>query len=473
MAFHPVLPLLSALLVAAAPASGAEPAGHVVFARGAVSAESADGTVQVIGKDTPLFEGDVLTTGPRSFTVIELTDGTRMSLRPNTVFEVERYRDTAGAESAIMRLFKGGLRTITGYISKRDPEAYKLRTAVATIGIRGTEFDARLCAEDCQAEAEKLQASGEREIKVVGRVAFARGDLRAANAQGRPRTAVTGAPLYEGDTLTTGAGAHAVLAFRDDSRITLAADSSFVIETARFGRDDPAEGSQAFRLLRGGLRAVTGLLARRRPDAVRFHTPVATIGIRGTGFDLLCLGDCAAAPQAARPSPVRALAGGLVGALVPVAQAQAPANGLYARVWQGEILVQFGTQREVVPAGRIGLFDPAGARFRFVDRLPFELPVPRPDQVPIDVQKMFETRAKEQIDPGLYVSCITGHCSVEDLELGDGEAAWTGGEGVEPERIEPPAVLEQDPYFKAADPEVAPVLEVIEVGTDDGLECTF
>ena len=44
------------------------------------------------------------------------------------------------AEEGLMTLFKGGLRAVTGFMSKRNPNAMRLRTAVATIGIRGTEY---------------------------------------------------------------------------------------------------------------------------------------------------------------------------------------------------------------------------------------------------------------------------------------------------------------------------------------------
>lgn len=47
-------------------------------------------------------------------------------------------------------LLKGGLRTITGAIGKRKPDAYQLRTTVATIGIRGTNYGVLLCQGDCQ-----------------------------------------------------------------------------------------------------------------------------------------------------------------------------------------------------------------------------------------------------------------------------------------------------------------------------------
>ncbi len=463
-------------LALAAPVAGAAVAGKALFARGAVTGTAADGGILVLGKESPISEGDVITTGKRSFAVLEMNDGTRMSLRPETVFRVEAFRTDAGAESALLRLFKGGMRTITGYVSKRNPEAYKVRTAVATIGIRGTEFDVRLCGEDCRAETEKLGAPTEAVTsRVVGRVAFVRGDLSATGTDGNPRRMIVGAPLYEGDNIVTAPGGGAVLAFRDESRVTLSSGTSFTIETAKYDAADAAAGSQAFRLLRGGLRAVTGLIGRARPSAVRYNTPTATIGIRGTGFDLLCQGNCGATVPAAATEPaLRGLRERLLAPLaflVPAAMAQVPADAFFARVWSGAIGVEMGGRTETIPEGRIGQFGPGG--FRFVNSLPIEFDVPRPDQVPVDVQKMFETKSKEAVEPGLYVSCITGHCSIDDeVDLGEGEGAYKGREGARPERIEPPQVLIRDEYFKAVDPEVGELLELMQPeGSEELPEC--
>ena len=55
------------------------------------------------------------------------------------------------SDSLVMNLLRGGLRVVTGAISKRGTAA-RLSTPTATVGIRGTDFDARLRADDCRAE---------------------------------------------------------------------------------------------------------------------------------------------------------------------------------------------------------------------------------------------------------------------------------------------------------------------------------
>src|SRR5690606_19192386 len=51
--------------------------------------------------------------------------------------------------NALFRLLKGGFRAVTGLIGKENRDNYRVRTPVATIGIRGTDFEARFCQGDC------------------------------------------------------------------------------------------------------------------------------------------------------------------------------------------------------------------------------------------------------------------------------------------------------------------------------------
>ncbi|MGE0386611.1 MAG: FecR domain-containing protein [Gammaproteobacteria bacterium] len=461
---------------------GAAEAGKAVFARGAVTGQAADGSINVLGKDALLHEGDVITTGRKSFAVLELADGTRMALRPETVFKVEQYRDTAGSESAVMRLFKGGLRTISGFIAKRGGDAYRMNTPVATIGIRGTELDVRLCDASCKADAEAARAQAPAAPaapagKVVGRVAFAKGEITGTGADQKPRVMALGAPLYEGDVVNTSRDGLAVLAFRDESRVTLSSNSGFQVEKAQFEREDPGAGSTVFRLLRGGLRAVTGLVGKRNPNNVRFNTPVATIGIRGTGFDLLCQGSCNASPKA----QLDAIQGhdrifGWLAWLIPAAHAQgAPPPGLFARVWLGGITMFFGNQQQNLDEGKTAFLNGLTGVFKLVPAMPGDFNPPRPDQVPVNQQQLFEV--KETGDPqegDLLVNCNAGHCSVQTdqgtTELGAGEGASVGSDGGS-QRQDPSGVLTNDPYLKTADPNMAPLLDTIQPGQNTAPEC--
>ena len=52
-------------------------------------------------------------------------------------------------ESAFFRLLKGGFRAVSGLIGHTRREDYAVQTPVATIGIRGTDYEVRMCSGDC------------------------------------------------------------------------------------------------------------------------------------------------------------------------------------------------------------------------------------------------------------------------------------------------------------------------------------
>ena len=81
-------------------------------------------------------------------------DGTEIKLTQGSWLHLEAASfDESAPESdrLIVRLVKGGLRAVTGRLGKRgDPDAFEVRTAVGSIGIRGTEFEMVFCeAGDC------------------------------------------------------------------------------------------------------------------------------------------------------------------------------------------------------------------------------------------------------------------------------------------------------------------------------------
>ena len=441
------------LLVAyyGSPLAAAE-VGKTLLARGAATAQTGTEAVRLLGKDAPVYEGDVISTGRRSFAVMQLADGTRMTLRPNTVFQLEEFNTQPQQESSVMRLFKGGLRAVTGFISKRNPRAFKVRTAVATIGIRGTTFDARLCDDDCAQESATARCTAKPLVTgVVGRVGFSRGNVSRTDTSGATFRLVVGSALYQGDTIRTASRSFAVLAFRDEGRVTVTPNSEFKIEEYRFKRDKPAESSSVMRLVRGGLRAVTGLIGRSRPNSYRVRTAVATIGIRGTGFDLLCQDECVSGGSSSLvPDSLTDPLLDLFRVIIqPALAATASAAGLAAEVWNGTIILfDLPGGDLVVNQGQVVFIPADGSAPVYLDQLPVELGGPRPDEVELDHEGLFETEAQDGTPPGLYVSCYQGDCDVDDVNLGAGEAAYTSADGTVHLRLELiPTFQSEDPWL--------------------------
>ncbi len=138
--------MLVAVVAAIYPVAGYSAAGRVEFATTGVTAVAADGSTRPLSKGATLEAGDLIKTmGGRA--QIRFSDGGYVSLQPNTEFRIDEYSydgKTDGSEKGFFSLVKGGLRAITGAIGHVNKKNYQVNTAVATIGIRGTEFLALL-----------------------------------------------------------------------------------------------------------------------------------------------------------------------------------------------------------------------------------------------------------------------------------------------------------------------------------------
>ena len=94
-------------------------------------------------------------------------------------------------------------------------------------------------------------------------------------------TANIGERVFKGDVLRTGRDGSLGVAFKDDSLLSLGPNSEIVIDEFLFA---PAEGKLSIvtRMLRGTAAYLSGMVGKLSPESVRFETPVASVGIRGT-----------------------------------------------------------------------------------------------------------------------------------------------------------------------------------------------
>jgi hypothetical protein len=124
-------------------AAQAAVAGVVVNLSGPLVDRKADGTVKVLAVKSEVESGDTLVTEKNTYARIRTIDKGEITLNPNTTFKIENFAYEDGkpeADSAAFSLIKGGLRSITGLLGKRNKEKFSLKTPTATIGIRGTTF---------------------------------------------------------------------------------------------------------------------------------------------------------------------------------------------------------------------------------------------------------------------------------------------------------------------------------------------
>jgi FecR protein/C-lobe and N-lobe beta barrels of Tf-binding protein B len=121
-----------------------EPAGHVILANGPFIAIQTNASARSLSRGSEFYQGDRLWTGPRTRAQIRFSDGAIMTLRPDTEFSVDEYQfdeKNADNNTGFFTLIKGGFRTLTGLISKLRPDGYRVKTAYAIVGVRGTTYE--------------------------------------------------------------------------------------------------------------------------------------------------------------------------------------------------------------------------------------------------------------------------------------------------------------------------------------------
>ncbi|MHC4091640.1 MAG: Ig-like domain-containing protein, partial [Planctomycetota bacterium] len=117
---------------------GAEPIGQVETLTGTAQATHADGTVVQLGVGDPVFQNDVVQTGPNSNLIIGFNDDTVFSLFGNARMVLNNfvYDPDGASNSMLFNLIQGTFTFVTGQVAPTG--SMRVETPVATIGIRGS-----------------------------------------------------------------------------------------------------------------------------------------------------------------------------------------------------------------------------------------------------------------------------------------------------------------------------------------------
>lgn len=168
----------------------------------------------------------------------------------------------------------------------------------------------------------------------AGQVTHLSGTLSVTKADGSSKLLSIKSEVQEGDTITTEAETYARVKFIDGAEVVLRPGSQLKVESYAYQAAKPESDNMFLSMLKGGLRAVTGLIGKRNRDKVNVQTATATIGIRGTHFGaLFCQGDC----------------GG-----VPTVTGRPPANGLHVDVADGAIVLSNAAGQQLINTGQFG-----------------------------------------------------------------------------------------------------------------------
>lgn len=141
----PAAPAPAAAVPAPVPAAAAKAdlqAGFVKSVRGNVQLLNGAGAARTASPGDALGAVDRIVTGPDSSAAVVLRDDTTLVVGPSSRLDLKEFHfdGTTREGGILLSLLRGSMRMITGLIGKTNPDAVRVETQTATIGIRGTDF---------------------------------------------------------------------------------------------------------------------------------------------------------------------------------------------------------------------------------------------------------------------------------------------------------------------------------------------
>lgn len=92
----------------------------------------------------PVFLGDKVVTGEDGYVRLKMIDDAILDLRCFSIMVIEEYALNDTSRRSILNLLQGSLKKVTGQIGKMTEDVYELKTPIASVGVRGTEYALRV-----------------------------------------------------------------------------------------------------------------------------------------------------------------------------------------------------------------------------------------------------------------------------------------------------------------------------------------
>jgi len=125
----------------------------------------------------------------------------------------------------------------------------------------------------------------------AGVITHLSGTMSVQRPDGSVRILSQKSEVQPGDVLTTQRDSYAQINFTDGSAATMRPNTTMKLEAYSFTQEQPQGDAMFMRLIKGGLRTVTGLIGKRGDqDAYKIGTSTATIGIRGSTGEQVVVG---------------------------------------------------------------------------------------------------------------------------------------------------------------------------------------
>lgn len=123
---------------------GPKKVGTVQEVRGQAFAVDPNKVSRKLDIGTSIFLGDKIITGEDGFLRLRMIDNALLDLRCYSIMVVEEYALKPANRRSILNLLQGTLRKVTGDIGKSNDDVYELKTPIANVGVRGTEYALRV-----------------------------------------------------------------------------------------------------------------------------------------------------------------------------------------------------------------------------------------------------------------------------------------------------------------------------------------
>jgi hypothetical protein len=118
--------------------------GTVAESSGNVIAVDRRKVSRKLKKGAPVYLGDKVITGEAGSVRLRMIDDAVLDLRCFSIMVIEEYALNTSNRRSILNLLQGSLKKVTGQIGKMTEDIYELRTPVASVGVRGTEYALRV-----------------------------------------------------------------------------------------------------------------------------------------------------------------------------------------------------------------------------------------------------------------------------------------------------------------------------------------
>lgn len=128
-------------------------------------------------------------------------------------------------------------------------------------------------------------ASEEASAGIAGTVDSLGGTVNVTRNAAPVQPLTVGAPVNEGDQISTSADSWVLLEMVDGGSLTLRGKTRMRIDAYVYPEDNKTAAKSWISLIEGALRSVTGAIGAFNPPSYRLSTPLVTLGIRGTDHE--------------------------------------------------------------------------------------------------------------------------------------------------------------------------------------------